>query len=276
MIQEQDIREKIKAPSTLRMHIRDRLAKDVSGDWPRTFRPSEGMKDSAVLLALTQNHENGDAPCLVLNKRSAKVRQPGDLCYPGGGIGYFDGILAGFQRLPSAHLPKWPPWPKWRSKDNGSAHQLALLFTTSLRESWEEMRLNPFRVSFLGPLPAQRLVMFQRTIHPMVGWIHRQKYFRPNWEVDRIIRIPLEQLLDLTHYGRYRLTMQQDDSQPPSYRDDLPCFIFKNYQGRDILWGASYHITMSFLSICFDFVPPPFENLPVVEKRLEPSYFNGI
>lgn len=273
-ITEKNTQEKIKNPRTLRAHIRERLSGDASGQWPRTRMRPQGMKDSAVLLALTIKNGDHSTPCLVLNKRSTKVRQPGDLCYPGGGIANFDGVLAGFQRLPSAHLPRWPAWPQWRAKANGADRQLALLLTTSLRESWEEMRLNPFRVSFLGPLPPQQLVMFKRTIHPMVGWIHRQKHFKPNWEVDRIIRIPLDRLLDVQCYGRYRLTMRSGSERPlPS--NDLPCFIFENDQDREILWGASYRITMSFLSLCFDFKPPPAENLPVIEKCLGRSYFNG-
>jgi hypothetical protein len=32
---------------------------------------------------------------------------------------------------------------------------------------------------------------------------------------------------------------------------------------------------MSFLSLCFDFKPPPVENLPVIEKCLGQSYFSG-
>ena len=41
-----------------------------------------------------------------------------------------------------------------------------LLFAASIRESFEEMGLNPFGVQFLGPLPPQRLVMFHREIFP--------------------------------------------------------------------------------------------------------------
>jgi 8-oxo-dGTP pyrophosphatase MutT (NUDIX family) len=274
MIQPKDIRERGWNPPSLCAHIRKRLAGDASGRWPRTLPRPGKIRDSAVLLPLVQKNGDLSTPCLVLNKRSAKVRQPGDLCFPGGGIGNFDGLLAGLQRLPAAHLSKWPAWNCWRAKADGSHRQLALLFTTSLRESWEEMRLNPFRVSFLGPLPPQHIVMFQRTIHPMVGWIHHQKQFKPNWEVERIITIPLDRFLNARHYGCYRLTTKNEKGYSLRGRD-RPCFIFENDQGREILWGASYHITMSFLSLCFDFTPPAFEKLPVIEKYLGPSYFSG-
>lgn len=273
-IQQKGIQERIRNPSVLCDHIRNRLAGDASGGWPRNLFLSSNRRDASVLLLFTQRNGDVSTPCLMLNKRSAKVGQPGDLCYPGGGIRHVDELLAGFQRFPAAHLPKWPAWRKWRAKADGSDRQLALLLTAGLRESWEEMRLNPFRVSFLGPLPPQRLVMFQRTIHPMVGWVHRQKQFKPNWEVERIVPIPLDRLFDTRYYGCYRLTMRRDTG-PSLHKKDFPCFIFENNQHREILWGASYHITMSLLSICFDFTPPPIERLQVIEMRLGPSYFNG-
>jgi hypothetical protein len=136
------------------------------------------------------------------------------------------------------------------------------------------MRLNPLKVSFLGPLPAQQLVMFKRTIYPMVGWIAHQRRFKPNWEVDRIVPIPLEQFFDPSLYGRYQLSWNPDGRHPSS-GGDFPCFkvIGENYY--DILWGATYRITMSFLDICFNFKPPASEELPIFSAHLMDDYFTG-
>ena len=44
---------------------------------------------AGVLLLLSHrssNNKEPGQPCLILNKRSLKVRQPGDLCCPGGSV----------------------------------------------------------------------------------------------------------------------------------------------------------------------------------------------
>ena len=44
---------------------------------------------AGVLMLFGQkpgSNKSGAEPCLVLNKRSLKVRQPGDLCFPGGSM----------------------------------------------------------------------------------------------------------------------------------------------------------------------------------------------
>ncbi|HSM74653.1 MAG TPA: hypothetical protein VK852_08460, partial [Desulfobacterales bacterium] len=79
--------------------------------------------------------------------------------------------------------------------------KIALLLAAALREGFEEMRLNPLGVEFLAPMQAQRLVLFQRVIYPLVGWVPRQRRFIPNWEVDKIVRIPLAALLDPVNYA---------------------------------------------------------------------------
>ena len=89
---------------------------------------------------------------------------------------------------------------------------MALLFATSLRESFEEMRLNPMGVKFLGPMPSTSLVMFRRVIYPLVGWLKRQKHFFPNWEVEKMVYIPLEELLRGERYACYRITFVEGEN----------------------------------------------------------------
>lgn len=259
---------------SLKHHICRRLNnRDPYDDLVR-LTTSGKILESAVLLPLLYSDSLPSNPYLLLNKRSEKVRQPGDLCFPGGGTSPLDAILAKFQKLPIGHLKKWPEWKNRQTKKGAWEMPLARLLTTSLREAYEEMRLNPFGVSFLGPLPAQQLVMFKRTIYPMVGWLTHQKRFKPNWEVDRIVSIPLENFFDRSLYGRYRLSWKQDGRHPSS-GGDFPCFKVIDNAHHDILWGATFRITMSFLEICFDFKPPPFEDLPIFSNHLENNYFTG-
>ncbi|MDY6791042.1 MAG: CoA pyrophosphatase [Thermodesulfobacteriota bacterium] len=216
-------------------------------------------------------------PCLILNKRSLKVKQPGDLCCPGGSISsYLDSFLAKLLYLPGSSLSNWPSWHNWRKEKQRQARKLALLFATSLREGFEEMRLNPFGVKFLGPLPPQQLVMFQRVIYPMVGWVSGQKRFSPNWEVEEVVYIPLKNLLMHSNYACYRLNINtHPENEKKSIVKDFPCFLHKDNDRVEKLWGATFRITMVFLEIVFGFKPPDMESLPVVHGTLDENYLTG-
>jgi hypothetical protein len=219
----------------------------------------------------------GAEPCVVLNKRSLKVRQPGDLCFPGGSMApLIDPYLAGIFSLPISSLGRWPHWKKWRQTRRRLAKSMSILWATGLRESFEEMRLNPLGVRFLGPLPPQSLVMFERTIYPMVGWINRQKRFFPNWEVEKVVHVPLKELLTPQFYGRYRLQFGNNPNQgQPASIQDYPCFRLQAPDSQEILWGATYRITLGFLKLVFGFEPPAITDLPVVKGVLDETYLTG-
>ena len=173
------------------------------------------VQSSAVLFLLApgsgRDREKSE-PRLILNKRSARVRQPGDLCCPGGSISMTkDNRLAKLLRLPFTPLTRWRFWHRWVQARNQEASNLSFLLATGIRESYEEMRLNPFGLRFLGPLPPRRLVMFERTIFPMVCWVSGQKKFKTNWEVDRIVDVPIRHLFEPSRYARFRLTIDAAD-----------------------------------------------------------------
>jgi len=149
-----------------------------------------------------------------------------------------------------------------------------LLLATSLRESVEEMRLNPFGITFLGPLPPQRLVMFRRVIYPMVAWIGRQKKFFPNWEVERIVSVPLRNLLQQSDYACYRLRMGAEQ-QTRGKVQDFPCFVHREGDQRELLWGATYRIVTEFLEIVYGFSPPDVRSLSVIHGTLDSNYLTG-
>jgi hypothetical protein len=163
-----------------------------------------------------------------------------------------------------------------KKNQSPEAKSLALFWATGLRESFEEMRLNPFGVRFLGPLPPQSLVMFQRTIYPMAAWIGRQKRFFPNWEVEKIVDIPLRDLLNPANYARYHLCLKTpgDTDQLETMRS-YPCFRYETDTETELLWGATYRITTVFLNFVFGFRPPGLKDLPVVEGVLDKNYLTG-
>ena len=221
--------------------------------------------------------ESGEEPCLVLNKRSLNVRQPGDLCFPGGSMSpRIDPYLARIFSLPFASLGRWPYWNQRKKYDWGQAKTMSIIWATGLRESFEEMRLNPFGVEYLGPLPPRSLVMFNRTIYPMVGWIKHQKRFFPNWEVESVLHVSLKDLLSPNLYGRYRLRMEGASGQGSAAPvQDFPCFRIQTKNRTEILWGATYRITVDFLKYVFDFTPPDIKSLPLVDGALDESYISG-
>ena len=235
---------------------------------------------AGVLLLLSDkscNNNGPGQPCLVLNKRSLKVRQPGDICCPGGRVApLVDPYFARLLSLPWVSLARWKYWRRWKKNKSPVARLLALFWATALRESFEEMRLNPFGVRFLGPLPPQPLVMFQRTIYPSVAWINRQKRFFPNWEVEKVVDIPLIDLLNPANYAQYRLCRTPGgDAESKNTIGQYPCFRYQFRNDTELLWGATYRIVTLFLDYVFGFKPPGLAEIPIIEGSLDQNYLTG-
>ncbi len=220
-----------------------------------------------------------DGVHLILNKRSAAVRQGGDLCCPGGGITpTMDRFLGALLRLPHSPLTAWPQWALWYRRRPTQAHRLAMLLGTALREGFEEMRLNPLGVRFLGPLPAERLVVFKKEIYPFVGWVGRQRRFYPNWEVADLVYLPLAELLNPGNYARlhYRFSTAETH-RPKGTTGEMPCYIHRSDadSNPEVLWGVTFRITMRFLDLIFGFRPPPMTHLPEIMRDLDDTYASG-
>ncbi len=257
--------------------IRKRLNRNgIPPGWTRAS--GDGNSRSSAVLVLIKVHRAGPhrrpEPCLLLNKRSAEVLQPGDLCCPGGGVDRLDRLLAHLVHWPLFPLGKWPFWRKWRRTHPHAAARLATYLFTGLREGWEEMRLNPLKVEILGCLPVQKLVLFERHIYPLVGWMADPQRLVPNWEVERIVHIPLRRLMDPGNYGRYQLRFQttRGVSQP---KESFPCFVHRGRNGREVLWGATFRIAMDFLEVVFGFGLPNLDQSPVIHRQLGHTYLNG-
>jgi len=267
-------------PVLLQHHIQRRTG---DGLLKKTTLPKrlDDIKDASAVLFLLgyMPEDNGRPPelGLILNKRSQQVKQPGDLCCPGGGLSpRVDPFLAKAMRLPGLPMWRWPFWTKLLSRRPDEAKMLRVLFSTSLREGFEEMLLNPFGVRFLGPLTIQRLIMFQRVIYPMVGWVARQQRFRPNWEVEKIVWIPLRKLLDPGNYRQYRIDLSEAKNTGPAKRVyDAPSFLHVNSIETEVLWGATCRIVMDFLGLVFDFDIQRYTPLPILNGTMENAYLEN-
>jgi len=267
-------------PASLKEHIQQITGEHLLAEQAYPEHIDGIKKASAVLFLLgLMPGDNGQAPepSLILNKRSQMVTQPGDLCCPGGGISPgVDTFLARTMALPGFPMWRWPFWSTIRSRRFKEAEILRVLFFTSLREGFEEMRLNPFGVRFLGPLPVQRLVMFGRVIYPMIGWVSRQQRFKLNWEVEKIVSIPLKKLLDPGNYVQYRLVMKDPNTDNGSQQVyDAPSYLHKNSLESEVLWGATCRITLNFLELMFGFEVPTDGSLPVLKAILDETYMSN-
>ena len=245
------------------------------------FRDSDcsGARTSSVLLLLGEMVPvEGGIPeaCIILNKRSKEVKQPGDLCCPGGAIEKLDHFLSRLLSFNGSFLSRWPCWDKLKTGQPENAQFLSLLYAAGLRESWEEMRLNPFGLTFLGPLPSQCLILYRRVIHPLAAWVSYQKEFTLSWEVERIVRFPLRALLNPFNYAVYRINV------PPRlewrFRGttvDFPCFIHSINGRAELLWGATFKIVTLFMQMIFGFRIPDLKRLPLIPAIVGEEYVNG-
>ena len=267
-------------PAGLQSLILERLVERCGCESLFTNESCDRVRSSSVMLLLAQQDIGigaGPEICIILNKRSKDVLQGGDLCCPGGTINSrLDSYLSRFLFLPGSPLFRWPHWPCLRRHCPEEAMLLSRLFATALRESWEEMRLNPVGVRFLGPLPSQCLIVFRRVIYPMVAWLSRQKRFIPNWEVEKVVTIPLQSLLNPDNYAVYHLDVPSHLGwRLPGKNHEFPCFLYSQRNDREVLWGVTYRIVMSLMELAFDFTPPDVEDLPQVRGVLEECYVYG-
>lgn len=243
------------------------------------------LNQSAVLFPVGPRCDNSETPedlCLILNKRSKKVRQAGDLCCPGGGVSpRMDQFFAKLLTFPFSPLTRWSFWRKCRKQAPKQAQDLAVLYAACLRESFEEMRINPLRVKFLGTLHPQRLVIRDRFIFPMVGWIPKQNRFLHNWEVEKIVYIPFRNLLDPDNYAVFQMRLAGKDKMPDTgmplcHAGYLHRSETEPEAGSDLLWGATFRIVMDFLNIIFRFTPPEINALPTMGWELDENYFETV
>jgi len=218
-----------------------------------------------------------DQYAFLLNKRSRRVQQAGDLCAPGGGSHSFWDAL--FQKVLRCGLLSWTRGPGFDSaKQRGKEvyRQILFFLGNALRESWEEIRLNPFNVEFLGPLQTYRLQSRRWIIFPVVGKVKHSWQPKLSWEVERIVSIPLEAFFHTENYGLYSLEVPEDlIAQGIPNPWEFPCLVYGEEGEEEILWGATFNVIRSFLRIVFD-LPLPFpDGRRVIRRPLVSNYFSG-
>jgi 8-oxo-dGTP pyrophosphatase MutT (NUDIX family) len=251
-------------------------------DFIRSVNGTAGHWLAAGVILLIHYHEEAGREgqfLLQLIKRSSIVPQPGDISCPGGMLHpVMDPLMKHLVAPGVLPIMQGKALALARSRGRKTYDHVSLFFANALREAWEEVRVNPLNIRFLGPLPSRELYVFSRIIFPVVGLVSKDWRFRPNREVERIIEIPLQDLFDKENYG----TLTVDIETPAPFRHrveqirDFPCFLFTPPGGKEeILWGATMFIIMNFLEIVFDFKLPDEISDRVVRKSLRSDYATG-
>jgi len=255
-----------------------------ASDFQKTFldilhegRMTHHHRAAGVLLPLlfreTASSERGEF-VFQLIKRSSCVPQPGDLSIPGGML---HPLLDRFLRLFLILAPSGILRGKSRTyallQKSCSFRIITLFLTNALRESWEEIRLCPNRVRFLGPLPTYRLTLFRRTIFPLVGFVENPGLPRPNREVEKIVELPLSAFFQRDRFGCYQIEADHSAEQTAL---QSPCLIHTDSDGREeVLWGATFHIIVGFLNIVLDYRMPEWIHGRVIIKKIRSDYMTG-
>jgi hypothetical protein len=228
-----------------------------------------------------------DSPChgdageeqfaFQLIKRSSRVSQPGDLSCPGGMIHpIVDRLLRPLLIHGPLPIIRGPARVHALRQGPKSFRAVTLFLANALRESWEEIRLSPCHVRFLGPLPTYRLTRFRRTIFPLAGFVEKPQPPRLNREVEKIVEIPLATFFREDLIGCY--TLSGPDAAATALTGPLryPCLIHKNPAGgEEILWGATFYILVQFLTIVMDYHLPDWTRGPLIRRTLSAEYLNG-
>ncbi len=110
---------------------------------------------------------------------------------------------------------------------------------TALRESWEEIRLNPEDVDILGELDDARTSTSGFVISPFVAFVpYPYEFIKEPFEINEILYIPVSALLKIAGHSKQVAT--GDDKEEIEY-----CF---EYQGK-VIWGATARILKQLLDI---------------------------
>jgi 8-oxo-dGTP pyrophosphatase MutT (NUDIX family) len=171
---------------------------------PAICLPDASRRQAAVLLPLFKNATDYH---LVFTKRTHTLKHhKGQVSFPGGSFEPADGDL----------------------------------LTTALRESYEEVGIQPDHVSILGRLDDLATFSTNFTISPFVGLIPYPYPFRPNpVEVAMVFDVPVSVLADPA-VGRSYVRARDDGATIEDYEFSI---------NGQVIWGATARIVRHLLSV---------------------------
>jgi len=230
---------------------------------------------SGVLMLLRYNEAG--ACEIVLTKRSRHVLQPGDLSFPGGHVSRRDHRHGAMIFRGLSPVVRGRGFSTARRAAGRRGFRIAADYlATALREAWEETGLPSRSVRYLGSLPAYGLTSFRRVIYPSVGLLTGPWPVTINWEVEKLVYIGFDDFLDEKNYHWIDFAVP-DEIRKASGRDQwlFPALVVNDHDGREILWGATFHVILSFLYIVLGLAFPDIPKDRLITKHIPENYFSG-
>lgn len=230
--------------------------------------------EAGVVLLL---HYQNSGYTFQLIKRSQSVAQAGDISCPGGMLeprtdAMLSHILFKTEMIRTVDGRSLNDFP---GKDKQTASLIRLFLMNALRESWEEIGLDPLNVFFLGALPTYSLTFFSRTIFPLVSLVREPFDYRLSAEVEKVMEIPVDYFFQSSFYAELEIESGSENSDP-RYNMKFPCLVVNDEVGHeDILWGATFNIIVNFLQTITGNPVPPSPPSRIVKKMLSPHYASG-
>lgn len=174
-------------------------------DWNSSSFP-QGVRDGAVLLLV---YPLDGSPCIALTVRGSELRHhTGQVSLPGGGVNPGESIEA-----------------------------------AALRETTEEIGVAQDTVRVVGALTPLPIPVSGFLLHPIVGIADARPVFqRAEWEVARILEVPLSTLADPSIVKRETRSRVRNGV---SIDVDIPYFDI----GGEKVWGATAMVLAEFLAI---------------------------
>ena len=172
------------------------------------LNPSDttNLKKAGVLIGILNYDQYEESPAIIYTQRSSTVStHSGEVSFPGG----------------------------MKEKEDKDLYQ------TALRESHEEINLDPLMVKRIGQL--NHLVSLHNIeVNPYVGLINKKPNLRPNEEIGEIFEVPINFLLNPDN-----LTTQKIE------RDNIKLEIPSWYYNSQKIFGLTAMFTADLLNICF-------------------------
>src|SRR5262245_41918006 len=182
-----------------------RMAPSPRVGWDPYATPP-GLRAAAALLLIYPGEHGPSVPLTV--RGSALRKHTGQVSLPGGSV------------------------------DEGESIEVA-----ALRETAEEIGAAPASVDVLGRLTPLHIPVSGFLLHAVVGVTHERPLFRPaEWEVARLIEVPLDRLRD-PGIIRHETQTRQRPSGPVEV--EVPYFSLDGEK----VWGATAMVLAEFLEV---------------------------
>ncbi|RLD63441.1 MAG: coenzyme A pyrophosphatase [Bacteroidetes bacterium] len=124
------------------------------------------------------------------------------------------------------------PGGKYESSDN-------VLSQTALRETYEEIGIEPELIKIIGPISSIYIPISNYTAQPFIGYVNKKPDFKiDTFEVSNVINVKISELLDNVNKKNGLFKVGNKKIQAPYY----------NANGNKI-WGATAMVLCEFIKI---------------------------